>query len=153
MKITVKKALQALPAAAIVLGLGFGLAPAPALAYTHLPSYANKGGKSIKGRITGFDGKWIVFVRDKRGYIDNVTLHPGTIINPTGIQLQAGYPVTVYGFPRRGTFVANEIDTPFHYANIAYAPFAYAPVYPAYWGWQPFFGYEGWDGGDDEDGD
>lgn len=33
-----------------------------------------------------------MFVRDARGYLDNVTLHKGTIINPTGIRLEAGYP-------------------------------------------------------------
>jgi hypothetical protein len=89
-----------------------------------------------------------MYVRDKRGYVDNVQLHQGTIINPTGIQLQPGYPVTVAGRVNGNTFVADEIDTPFHYtpAPVTYEYRAY-PWYPApvvglgwgfhrWWGWR-----------------
>jgi len=94
-----------------------------------------------------------MYVRDVRGFIDNVTLHQGTIINPTGIRLQPGYPVTITGRASGSTFLADQIDTPFH--NYGYAYPYYGPVYaypypypyPAYrinvgWGW----GW-GWGGG------
>ena len=47
-------------------------------------------------------------------YLDrgtHVALHPGTVINPTGITLRPGMRVQIFGFWRRdGSFEANEID-------------------------------------------
>jgi hypothetical protein len=83
-----------------------------------LPSYAQSaqeapGDEQIRGRITNFDGGYNLTVRDERGFIDNVSLHPGTIINPTGLTLAPGMIVSILGYNAGGNFAANEIDTPY----------------------------------------
>jgi hypothetical protein len=127
---TLKKALRALPAAAVALGLSMMIT---GVARADVPSYATRTGESIHGTISGFNGQWTVYVRDQRGYTDNVALHSGTVINPTGIRLQAGFPVTVYGHPSGDTFVADEIDTPYHYVPAAYYPYPYYGPYYHPW--------------------
>jgi hypothetical protein len=87
------------------------------------PSYARTD-ESVRGRIVSFDGGYNLEVNDERGFVDYVRLHPGTVINPTGIRLVPGMSLTVYGETRGNTFSANEIDTP-------YQPLAAYPVYPA----------------------
>jgi hypothetical protein len=67
-----------------------------------------------------------------------VLLHQGTIINPSGLTLQSGMSVTVYGRAEGRVFAANEIDTPYRYTP----PIDYYPYGPGYW--QPWgFGW-GW---------
>jgi hypothetical protein len=106
------------------------------------PSYARpaaNGEETIHGRIARFDGKYGVSVQDDRGFIDNVELHQGTVINPTGLALQPGMAVTVIGYNRGRVFAANEIDTP--YVSYGFAPVAYpygfaigvGPVYYHHW--------------------
>ena len=122
------------------LGVLLGTTVAPALAQPAggtVPSYAHpsapSGEETIRGRIDAIPGKYQVEVRDDRGYIDNVALHDGTIINPTGITLAPGMRVTIYGTARGHEFVANQIDTPYHQS------YAYAyPVYP-----YPYYAYPG----------
>jgi hypothetical protein len=85
-----------------------------------LPSYAQApqdapGDQQLRGRITNFDGGYSLTVRDERGFIDNVSLHPGTIINPTGLTLAPGMVVSILGYNAGGDFAANEIDTPYSY--------------------------------------
>ncbi len=133
---------RALPA--VVGSLILAVFPTIASADTSVPSYATKTGDSIVGTISKFDGAYTMYVRDKNGYLDNVTLHRGTIINPTGIQLQAGFSVTVIGRPDGKTFEADEIDTPYHYTAYEipiypYYPYPYAYGYPLYP--RPFFGF------------
>jgi hypothetical protein len=160
-----RTSLRALAAcAAFVLG---SLAPAAAQT-TALPSYAvpAPSDQSISGVVTGFDGKYGLTVRDDRGYLDNVTLRDGTIINPTGVRLIEGMSVTIHGQPSGRTFLANQIDTPYvmspppsYVSPYAYAPAYYPPV--AYYGaaWAPWYGpsvsffigggyccYGGWNG-------
>ena len=109
-----KQTLFALLVAAAAIGFG---RPLPALAQptssAPLPPYARVGGETIKGTITSIDGKYAISVRDDRGFIDNVTLHQGTIINPTGLRLAAGQSVTIAGAAAGPTFMANQIDTPY----------------------------------------
>lgn len=93
---------------------------APLAAGAQVPSYAQPGGETISGVITSINGKYNISVRDNRGYIDNVSLHDGTIINPRGLTLAPGESVTIAGVPQGRTFVANEIDTPY----VAY-PYGY----------------------------
>jgi hypothetical protein len=97
------------------------------------PSYAKpanlNGEETIMGRVNMYDGKYSLQVRDDRGFIDNVELHQGTIINPTGLRLQPGMTVTILGYNRGRAFAANEIDTP--YQAYGYAAYPY-PVYPAF---------------------
>ncbi len=89
-----------------------------------VPSYAQpapSGEGQIRGRITSFDGQFAVGVRDERGYIDNVQLHPGTIINPTGITLAPGMVVSILGYNAGSYFSANEVDTPYtYYGGVPY---------------------------------
>jgi len=49
-------------------------------------------------------------MHDDKGYTDHITLHQGTIINPTGIRLVEGMHITVYGNADGPTFQANQID-------------------------------------------
>lgn len=97
-------------------------------------AYAQRPGPTIKGTIANIPGKYQIEVRDRRGYLDDVTLHDGTIINPTGITLQPGFRVTIYGYASGDKFVANEIDTPYHYSQrqVSYYP-AYEPLLPVYY--------------------
>src|ERR1700722_10290898 len=77
------------------------------------PSYAG-GGETIHGTIVSIHGKYNISVHDARGFVDNVSLHDGTVINPTGLTLAPGEAVTIEGSAAGGTFVANEIDTPYY---------------------------------------
>ncbi|MBV8068140.1 MAG: hypothetical protein JO113_09180, partial [Candidatus Eremiobacteraeota bacterium] len=85
---------------------------------------------AIKGTLSGFDGQWIVYMRDDKGYTDHITLHQGTVINPTGIKLLEGMRATICGYADGSTFQANQI-------NVAYSP--YSPYYGA--NGQPVTGY------------
>ena len=76
------------------------------------PSYAS-GEETIRGRIASFDGRFHLEVRDDRGFIDNVQLHQGTVINPTGLTLQPGMSVTIFGKSAGSFFAATEVDTPY----------------------------------------
>jgi hypothetical protein len=78
---------------------------APLIAAAQTPSYAgsddgssSRGDAQIRGRVISFDGAYAVGVRDDRGFVDNVQLHPGTIINPTGITLEPGMVVSILGY-------------------------------------------------------
>ena len=115
-----------------------------------VPSYAQSpqsapGDQQIRGRVTNFDGGYNLTVRDERGYVDNVRLHPGTIINPTGLTLAPGMIVSVLGYNAGDTFGANEIDTPYTY-------YGGAPYYRGHpWDYYGpsfslgfFFGSPGW---------
>src|ERR1700722_16099134 len=66
-----------------------------------VPTYAqssNGGDGNIHGRIVDFDGGYNLTVRDDRGFLDNVELHDGTIINPTGLSLAPGMVVSILGY-------------------------------------------------------
>lgn len=115
-----------------------------------VPSYAqpaasSSGEETIHGRVTNFDGGYNVQVRDERGFIDNVRLHQGTIINPTGLTLAPGMVVNILGYNTGPSFAANEIDTPYVY----YGDVPYYGGYP-WWHYGPtvslgfFFGHPGW---------
>lgn len=87
----------------------------PAIA-DEIPSYASSG-EHIAGRVSTFDGEYSLEVRDDRGFLDNVRLHPGTIINPTGLTLTSGMVVSILGENEGDVFAADEIDTPYTYQN------------------------------------
>jgi hypothetical protein len=141
-------------AAALVLAGAF-LAPAPASAQNDAaapsdvaapgPSYAMPE-ETVSGRVVSFDGNYALQVRDDRGFVDNVQLRDGTIINPTGVRLAPGMRVTIYGVNRGSVLAANQIDTPYQSygspAPVAYAVPAY-PYYPVYgYGYgYPYYGY------------
>jgi len=124
---------KALTGALLLPVLALAATTLPAAAQTQpVPSYAQPGDTTIHGVVRSVDGKYNITVRDANGYVDNVTLHDGTVINPTGLTLAPGESVTIDGQPSGGTFVANEIDTPY----LAYGPYGYPaypyPVYGAY---------------------
>lgn len=136
------------------------------------PSYSTAAQQTVKGTITGFNGAYTVYVQDQKGYGDNVVMHDGTVINPTGIKLQEGMPVTIYGYANGKQFDAWRIDvTPpqnmgYNGANGAYGygggyggGYGYGSPYGAYpyygspyggygWGGSPWWGVGiGWWGG------
>jgi hypothetical protein len=111
---TIKRTILPLTAAALFSCFTLPLAAAAQTSEpAQLPAYATPGGETVRGTITSIDGKYTISVRDDRGFVDNVTLHAGTVIQPTGIQLAAGQSVTIAGIAAGGTFIANEIDTPY----------------------------------------
>jgi hypothetical protein len=109
-------------------------APPPSYARPATPS----GEETIAGRVASYDGKYQLVVNDDRGYVDNVELRQGTIINPTGVRLAPGMRVTIAGVNRGPAFVANQIDTPYTQYGFAYPVYGVGvyPVYPYYpWGY------------------
>ena len=113
-----------------------------------VPSYAQPipaGEGQIRGRIASFDGRYGLNVRDERGFIDNVQLHPGTIINPTGITLAPGMVVSILGYNAGTYFGANEIDTPYTFYQAV--PYYYGHPWNYYGPTVSlgfFFGNPGW---------
>jgi hypothetical protein len=88
----------------------------PVAARADTNSYAMRTvGHTVHGVITSIDGKYGLTVRDGRADGESVTLHRGTIINPTGLQLEPGMQVTIAGHPDGSTFDADEIDAPAQY--------------------------------------
>lgn len=88
----------------------------PVAAPADMPSYAIQSGEqTIHGTITSINGKYGLTVHVDRLGAQGVTLHRGTIIGPTGLQLMPGMQVTIAGHTERGTFDANEIDVPVEY--------------------------------------
>jgi hypothetical protein len=122
MSIKVKRALRLLPAAA----LAFAALALPAFAGAQ-PSYAVHE-DTIHGTVSHFDGQYTMYINDDRGFMDRISLHPGTVINPTGIRLESGFAVTIIGHPAGDSFIANEIDTPYQY----YYGHRYGYGYPYY---------------------
>ena len=117
---------------AMATALAAALAPGLASAQDK-PSYASADEDTVHGRIVSVDDQYHLSVRDNKGYVDHITLHQGTIINPTGLTLHAGMTVTVLGVNSGSTLAANEIDTPYDYAP------AYAYGYPPYYGAYPYY--------------
>ena len=82
------------------------------------PIYATRSSEeTINGVISSISGKYGLTVRNSRDELVSVTLHRGTIINPTGLQLKAGMLLVVVGHKDGGTFDANKIDAPVEAAN------------------------------------
>jgi hypothetical protein len=103
-----------------------GLAATAAFGAIALPATAQaQDEQQIQGTIAAVTGTYSIQVDDANGYLDNVALHDGTIINPTGLTLAAGQTVTILGEPDGNVFVADEIDTP--YATYPAPPAYYAP--------------------------
>ncbi|HXP92952.1 MAG TPA: hypothetical protein VN905_05740 [Candidatus Binatia bacterium] len=109
--------------------LGAGLFPTSASAQ-YLP------GGEIRGTVASINSTFNISVDDANGGIDNVELHQGTIINPTGLTLEPGMPVTIVGYGDGGQFDANEIDTPYTYNGPLPTPLYYGPGF-----WYPGFAY------------
>ena len=120
------------------------VAPQAAPSYAQAPVAANAE-EDIHGRIVDFDGAYTLSVRDERGFVDNIQLHQGTIINPTGLTLAPGMVVNVLGYNAGPYLEANEIDTP--YTIDAGVPYYDGQIW-SYWGPSIslgfYFGNAGW---------
>ena len=79
-------------------------------------------GQELVGTIQSINGAFNISVLDSNGYADNVALHQGTIINPTGLTLAPGMNVTILGYNAGGAFDANEIDTSYQYSGALPTP-------------------------------
>ena len=141
---TIKHAATGLLATAAFAAFALPAAAQPATSQAPLPSYATGStDETIHGTIASVNGAYSISVRDDRGFIDNVTLHQGTIINPTGLTLAPGQKVTILGHATGAAFSANQIDTPYHtyavgydYAYPYYGGFGYGYGFRPY----PFYG-------------
>ena len=115
-----------------------------------VPSYASggpaaNGEENIHGRVASFDGAYTMAVRDERGFLDNVQLHQGTIINPTGLTLAPGMVVSILGYNAGPYIAANEIDTPYtFYGGVPYYAGHVWDYYGPSIGLAFFFGNVGW---------
>jgi len=135
--------IAALLAAALAAG---GVALPGAAGAQNLPSYAQPDPQSQNETITGsiesvLDGFHLT-VRDDRGFVDQVQLQQGTIINPRGLTLAAGMTVTIVGRNAGSYFDAIEIETPYTYSGDVPPPAYYGPGwwYPGYaYGFGPAF--------------
>jgi hypothetical protein len=122
----------------------FACAAAPSLpaAAQVLPPYARPGGEEIHGQISSINGTFNLTLRDDRGFLDNVQLHQGTVILPTGLTLEPGMVVSIRGYAQGSAFAADEIDAPYRYAGALPVPLYYGPGwwYPGYrYGYGPSF--------------
>jgi hypothetical protein len=128
---------------ALIAALAAAALITPAIASAQDASYADTGAnQQIQGTISSIDGTWNLTVNDTNGYSDNVALHQGTIINPTGLTLEDGMNVTIDGYADGPNFDAIEIDTPYQYQGPAPVAVYYGPGtwYPGYAnGWGPSF--------------
>jgi hypothetical protein len=114
------------------------------------PTYAAppSGEEQITGTISAVTGKYTLQVRDSRGFIDNVELHQGTIINPTGLTLAPGMQVTILGKNGGASFAANRIDAPYTLAVVV-PGYGYEPWgtwgfgFGSGWGWGWGLGFRG----------
>jgi hypothetical protein len=85
----------------------------PVGAYADTVGYATPSDHQVvRGVITSINGKYGLTVQDGEGFLDSVTMHQGTIINPTGLQLEPGMRVAIAGHADGTTFDANRIDGP-----------------------------------------
>jgi hypothetical protein len=132
-----------------ILTLGAALAAtaliSPAIASAQDMAFGGGPGQQIQGTVSSIDGTWNITVSDASGYSDNVALHQGTIINPTGLTLEPGMSVTIDGYADGSTFDATEIDTPYQYNGPAPVAVYYGSGdwYPGYAeGWGPSFTLE-----------
>jgi hypothetical protein len=107
-----------------VMLLTFALVAAP------IGAPAQSATETIHGQIASVDDADALQVNDDRGFVDNVRLQPGTVINPRGARLMPGMTVTITGVNRGSVFGANQIDVAG--ASVAQAPpRQYAPPPPA----------------------
>ncbi|HTJ24909.1 MAG TPA: hypothetical protein VMA36_01990 [Candidatus Limnocylindria bacterium] len=97
-----------LGSAALALALGL---PAAAYAATSTPAKAPDT-LTLRGVISAIDGKWDVTLHDNNGFVEDVALHRGTIIAPTGLRLTPGMQVSIVGYQNHATFDAERIVGP-----------------------------------------
>jgi hypothetical protein len=92
--------------------------------------------QQLQGTVQSINSTFNITVLDSNGNLDNVELHQGTVINPTGLTLAPGMNVTVDGYADGSQFDANVIQTPYQYSGPAPIPVYYGPGW-----WYPGFAY------------
>jgi hypothetical protein len=113
------------------------LAATFAVAVLPVAASAQAADQEVQGTIQSINGTFNISVLDSNGNIDNVELHQGTVINPTGLTLAPGMSVTIDGYDDgSGQFDANVINTPYQYSGPAPVPVYYGPGF-----WYPGFAY------------
>jgi hypothetical protein len=118
----IKRLFILFSAIALAGAIGPLAASAQSLSYATPPV---AGTEMIRGTIASVNSKYNISVHDERGFLDSVSLHDGTIINPTGLTLAPGQTVTIDGTANGQTFIANEIDTPYTYVADPYGAYPY----------------------------
>jgi hypothetical protein len=95
---------------ALVAGLSFVAAIAPAVAQTYYqaPPPIAAGAHELRGVVTSFY-RFEMSVSSPRGQNIPVQLHQGTVIAPEGASLQPGMRVVIHGYWNNGVFFANRI--------------------------------------------
>jgi len=145
--LTVVRIARAAAVAAALTGLILPVAAAaqlvPSNAYAIPDEMQNQADQSenqagtITGEIASVDGPFNIRVADDDGFLDEVQLHPGTVIIPAGLQFAVGMHITVEGYvDDDGLFQATQVDAEYPYAG--------EPPPPAYYGpgwWYPGFDY------------
>lgn len=101
-----------------------------------IPPYATASSEQVHGTIASINGTWNISIDDVNGYVDNVELRQGTIINPTGLTLEPGMSATILGYTDGNRFDAIEIDTPYRYGGPRPTAIYYGPGW-----WYPGFAY------------
>jgi hypothetical protein len=123
----------------------------PATAGAQVPAYAHPdpdAAQTISGSIDRLSGTYGMTLRDDRGYLDDVRLHHGTVIQPTGTTLRPGMHVTLHGRADGKVFDVDEVDV----AESDVSQPGYASPYVPYGGGYDFgyvygsFGYPGYYG-------
>lgn len=99
------------PLLPLVLALATFALPAVARADTSADPTQSSGDK-LFGVVSAVNGKYSLTVRNDRGGFQSVTLHQGTVINPTGLRLEPQTIVVIRGHENGGSFDADEIDAP-----------------------------------------
>ena len=112
------------------------LVAALAVAVLPVAASAQAEAQTIQGTIQSINGTFNITVQDQNGDLDNVELHQGTVINPTGLTLAPGMSVTISGYDDGSAFQANVIETPYQYSG----PLPTPVYYGAGW-WYPGFAY------------
>lgn len=132
----------AVPAIALVPVHVWAQSPQP---QSTIPSYARtpppSDEETIQGSILSLHGKYGIQLRDDRGFNDDVQMHQGTIINPTGMSLAPGMRVSIIGHSTGSTFAANEIDAAFPPPGrrVRTPVYPYYPYYPSRYRYPPAF--------------
>jgi hypothetical protein len=102
--------LVALALSAVPLGVLAQSGPPGMPSYAASAPSAPANEETIHGQIASIDDAQSLQLNDDRGFIDTVQLQPGTVIRPSGSQLQPGMAVTISGVARGSVFAASHID-------------------------------------------
>jgi hypothetical protein len=106
----IRKLLTIPMLAALLAGAGaIATTSAPAAAQYAPYGYAPNARQNVVTGVVTYFYRFDMTIQAPNGAVIPVQLHQGTIINPLGVSLQPGMPVTVRGYWANGQFFANRI--------------------------------------------